>query len=179
MSDLTCTIPMASHMALFKEMKRKKAMMLKADFVNGDETIPELCKRYELEQVYVSRMANKENWVVLRQQKRVALSEKLIGKATERLETNQVLFLGDCSLKLNKLSTIINKELDRIHEGMPDGNGEVPTVRELLQVAKTMESFIVMGRKTYLLENQTAPVQEAEILDVLPISRKAIDVNTQ
>lgn len=159
-------------------MARKKLISAKADFVNGDETIPELCVRYEVEHRVMIRHAKAENWVNLRRQKRDFLESRILAKFTGTLETNQEMFLGASSVMLNKLNKLINRELDRLEKGKEsetlDNLGNIkfiPLLQDVLRVAKTMESFVEVGRKTYLLDMKVPEQQEAEVIDITPMKR--------
>lgn len=179
--DLIYEVPPQSTGAQRREMARKKIVAAKADFITGDETIQELCARYTVEHRVMIRHAKAENWVNLRRQKREFHESRILAKFTGTLETNQEMFLGASSVMLNKLNKLINRELDRLEQGKEsetmDNQGNVkaiPLLQDVLRVAKTMESFVEVGRKTYLLDVKVPEQQEGEVIDITPMKRGLI-----
>ena len=156
-----------------REIHRRKLVDARYQFIHGSETLDELAARFQVEKGDLKRMHNREGWPTLRKNKRDELARALEARASVSIVHRRAAFLSDASVMINKLSDLLNKEMDRIKDNRPNAHGLPPTFADTKAVADSMLKLVQAAKLAYAIPDEITPPKRrsnGDIIELEPIS---------
>jgi len=157
-----------------REIYRRRKMEARNAYRYGSETLDELADRFQVEKADLTRMSRAEGWPSLRKKTHEDMARALEARAAVSHVHRRVKFLNDGSRMIDKLGDLINKDLDRIADGMPNANGIPPTLADVKAVTEALAKWVKAGKDLLQIPDEiNLPAKRrstGDIIDIEPMS---------
>ena len=171
--EITITIPAKCTAAAQRAAYHRKLIHIRGDYVNGKETLAELAARYSVNKGDLTRKCNKEGWRAMREKAWANMQVQAERKFSKKREIRQRDFIEDTHEMMGKAKELIDREFQRQKDQIPDSLGNPVNTGDLVRVIKSLEIFVNVGRKIYVinapLPSVDSPVNSQDSWEVEPI----------